>query len=165
MIATVAMGVVVDVAVGALALVAVAVGMAMSMAVIVPVVMAGFLLNVLEPEFGDRVADDAADVADARKDVAQVVLNVAVEAQKEDLGGGAHEGHGAGEDEHCDQERGDRVPAGPACQLDEDRGNDDRHRAEGVGENVQVDALHVLTVGVGAGCGFAALGRRRGGGQ
>ncbi len=68
--------------------------------------------------------------------------------EEEGAGGVAQQGQDGGEDGDGDEERADGVGHEEGVALDEDGGGDDAHAAQGVGQDVQEDALHVGVVAV-----------------
>lgn len=101
---------------------------------------------VLKPELRYRVTHDPAQRTKLLQRIAHAVLRIGGEGKHQSHPRALDERDCGQEDEDGDDARGDGVPARPAVVLSEEGGDDDGYGAEGVGEDVQEDALHVLVV-------------------
>ena len=101
---------------------------------------------VLKPELRYRVTHHPAQRTKLLQRIAHAVLRIGGEGEHQSHPRALDERDCGQEDEDGDDARRDGVPARPAVVLGEEGGDDDGYGAEGVGEDVQEDALHVLVV-------------------
>jgi hypothetical protein len=112
---------------------------------------------LLHPKPWDSIAMDALDGTNLTQLISESVFYTWRNCKKESFSGGRDEWYGGGKDEDCDEDRGERIEAGPAEILDKEGGDNDSDRAERVGENVKEDSVHVLIVVMGVSVGVTMI--------
>ena len=109
----------------------------------------GRIATVVHPEFGYVVARYTSQSGDAGQGLAEVVLNVGGHREQKTPRRRFYEGYSRQEDENRDKKGGQRIPTRPAPEPCHGRRDDNGCAAESVGEDVEVNAMHVLVpVGV-----------------
>jgi len=89
---------------------------------------------------------DALNGANLTQLVSKGILNAWWDCEKEALGRGSDEWDSRSKDKDSDKDRGKRVKTGPAEIFDKESGYHNRNRAEGVGEDMEEDTMHILIV-------------------
>lgn len=101
---------------------------------------------ILNSEAQAEVSDDIVKAADINKRVAQQVLNVSRNDQKQGLDTTDDEQNGRGKDHDNNEEEDEQVKAWPAVEVHQQHEDNNHDKVKSVNENVQKDAVHVVAV-------------------
>lgn len=119
--------------------------------------------RILQPKPRDAIPHHAPQPADLLQRLLDAELHIRGQAEHQLRTRTLDQRPRGEEDKNRDDARRERVPAGPAVELREERADDYGDGAEGVGEDVQEYALHVFVVVVVVGVSWRG-GRGGGGG-
>lgn len=124
--------------------------MAVMMVVMVVVVMMMVVLmvvvmhRIVQPKFWHSISYYSTKSTNAGQCIAQIVLDISRESQEKGFRCANNERNSRCEDQDCNETRRDRIPSRPAKEVHENCGRNNRHRAKGVGQNMEEYSVHVF---------------------